>query len=57
MSEKRPYDKEKFLQDARTYEDQRITKQEEWNKKNAEWVKVNGPIPFQNSKLVFDGPK
>jgi hypothetical protein len=49
------YDREKFLEKARTNEEQRLAKQEEWNKKNEAWIREHGPIPFQVPKLIFNG--
>lgn len=49
------YDRQKFLETTRTLEAERLTKQEEWNRKNEAWVKEHGPIPFQVPKLDFDG--
>jgi hypothetical protein len=49
------YDREKFVKEARAAEDQRLAKQDEWNAKQEAWIKSNGPIPFQVSKLIFDG--
>ncbi len=49
------YNREKFVEAARTAEAQRLAKLEEWNRKNEEWIKAHGPIPFEVPKLIFDG--
>lgn len=48
-----PYDRQKFLDNARALEAERLAKQEEWNQKNADWIREHGPIPFQVAQLHF----
>jgi len=48
------YDRKKFVEKARELESERLAKQEEWNQKNADWIKEHGPIPFQVQKLIFE---
>lgn len=48
------YDRKKFVEKARELESERLAKQEEWNRKNLDWIKEHGPIPFQVPKLIFD---
>ena len=49
------YDRQKFVEEARAAEAQRLAKQDEWHKKNEELIKKNGPFPFEVPKLIFDG--
>jgi len=49
------YDRKKFVEDARAAEAVRLTKLEDYYKKNEVWIKEHGPIPFQAPKLIFDG--
>jgi hypothetical protein len=53
MKESQHYDRQVFLEAARTYEAERLVKQQEWNRENEEWIKEHGPIPFQTSKINF----
>ena len=55
MTKTQSYDREKFVETARDLEALRLAKQEEWNEKNQDWIKANGPIPFQVPKLIFGG--
>jgi hypothetical protein len=55
MKEKGSYDRTKFVEQAQAAEEQRLIKEEEWNKKNEAWIRDNGSIPFQVPQLIFDG--
>ena len=54
MKQPQSYDRKKFVEAARKYEAARLAKQEEWNKKNADWIAKHGPMPFQVRELTFE---
>ena len=55
MTKQQSYDREKFVKTAQELEALRLSKQEEWNEKNRDWISKHGPIPFQVPKLIFSG--